>query len=1232
MASRPQGWDYSNMEHNRPRERSYQTNNTAQVSHGHSIIPGTGPSRASTAMAPHTESDNRRFEPRQRSTRGVSFSNSSDTSMSSTKASTGSSNPPSTSTSSRTYDHNVPLPNRPSRSAAPVSVRPSVGLDGQYRTPQLPHSTVQDMERYAAPAAVPSQPSLFANPHGIREAPAPPPMSSSRARPVSMIATPTFANNFSGMGASGYGEAPSRQQPQMPGAFPGDIAVPYRRPTDLSTQLSMSNESTEHFSSNSDIWDSEGDSGSNLSTSTNATTVASDITVGKDDTYMMTPAHGASTSSGATTPTQTHHEEAGSHARQASRAPHAPILRRTGLKSVLSSSSSKTPLSSSLKSSSTTTQHSTKTHSSGSGSGSLSTRRSSQSAGPSIHIEVHKPTVPRESQSESRIQQRIEKVLRDHLELVEQRKSEPKEIKPASAPVPAPAPAKAPVVRFAEPEQPKRHAPSPPAPEKDTTLSKELVLQGKEIHKLELEVEKRNLIIKERERADVERKLQEDRAQAEREKQRERDRQNLETEKRDLLKAQKTEQQEREKERQQQERDRKEAEKAQKAQEKERAKERQRLEKEKKDVEEEKARIEKAKHEHDLLHASFMDQGRILSDLKARFDEQAKTLQTAEAERKELRRDKEEFEQKCSDLSKSLSHVSDKERYVVEQVASLQIIKESLQKRVGPLEERAAKLSTENSELHVERDGLMKDLKTYLLRTTELEKETKGLLEEKRGFIAQVGELEKMKSELRSEVKGLQEQIASLEGNLETRANDYSEHIAVLRNEYKSQMEGLEAQIAQITAQHKVQVDCLEAQHKVHVDNLESQHKVQINDLEDQIVGLNEHIDGAHNDLTGLKSMLADEKTKFDALAAEHDKLTIDLEGQRIYAVEQEVHIMTLRGDLASRSDAIAKLQETNKALQAEHEELQKLADEIDGGSSGGAQAPLTSEIAALRTQNEELSSTKNALEAKTAELEKEVASTKTDLEAQVAGTKTDFEARIAQLEAAHNATRSALAAELASKTTLEDSASKLPNLEEEAAKVPALLEEKAALETKTAELETKTAELETKTGELETKSAELEAKASDLEAQASQLPTLQSECAKLAEQLAAANKLIEGLTAVQQAAQNANNPPASPAMTPLSPTFPAPAGSVCGGSDSSPKLAPQSEKAGSSKVRSRAPSMVRSVSSRASSKRSNGSSTKDDMVMVRNPADRGAVQIVRKCDLRELRTPRSRSQPPEKE
>ncbi|CAN8103250.1 unnamed protein product [Discula destructiva] len=1121
------------------------------------------------------------------------------------------------------------LSNRPSdwRSTQPVvrpsltpSVRPSMGSDGQYRGAQLPSprsNTAQDVERYAAPqtaVGVLQQQSLFANPHGIREVSAPPPVrpAASRTRPVSMVVTPTFSNGIfsninNNLSASGHvaGESSSRL-PQMPGAFPGDIAVPYRRPTDLTAHFLSSNESAEHLSSSSETCDSEGETGSNLSTSTDATTVASDIIVGKNDPYTMSSAYGGpSSSSGATTPTQDHYEDSSDQSRQTHRLPHAPILRRAGHKSVLSSGS-KTASSSSTNSISTSSHRPTKTASSGSGS--LSTRRNSQNGGPNIHIEVHKPTAQRESRSsEAHIQQKIEKVLRDHLNLVEQRKSESRE--PASTSESLALPAKPSLtVRFAEPAQHKPQRAPNPAPEKENILTKELVLQGKEIHKLELEVEKRDLIIKEKERADVERRLQEERAeterkkqqeranlekklqaehvQAERDKQRERERQNLEIEKRDLQKTQKAEQQERELERQHRERERKEAEKAQRAQEKELVKERQRIEKEKKEMEEDKVRAKKAQEEHDLLHLSFMDQGRILADLKSRFDKQAKTLEATEVERKELQRVKDEFEHKCSDLSKSLSHVSDKERYVVEQVASLQIIKESLQKRVGPLEERATKLSAENSELRAERDEMMKDLKTYLDQCVELEKETKSLIEEKRGFISHKGELEKAKAELRAEVKGLKEQSASLEGHLEARANDYSEHIAVLRNEHKFQMGSLEA----------------------HIAGIHTEHQVQLGDLEDQLAGLKGHIDGAHDDLKALESRLADEKAKHNVLAAENERLSIDLEGQKIYAVEQEMTLMTLRDDLSRRSDVIAKLQETNKTLQAEHEELQKLADEIEV-----RQKTDGSEYKTLRATNDELATKNSILETKNAELENMVSSTKTDLEAQLVAAKKDFEARVAGVEAERAATRSALAAELASKSTVEDTASKISALEQEAAKVPALICEKTALEEEVAKVPALLSEKAT----LEAKTTELEAKTSELEAQVTQLPNLRSECVKLAEQLAAANKLIEGLTAVQQAAM------ASPAVTPLSPDFPPPPPSVF-------SSAPQ-DNTKPPKVRSRAPSMVRSVSSRTSSSKR---SVRDDiaLVMVRNPADRGAVQVIRKSDLREIRTGRSRSQPPEKE
>lgn len=779
------------------------------------------------------------------------------------------------------------------------------------------------------------------------------------------------------------------------------------------------------------------------------------------------------------------------------------------------------------------------------------------------------------------MRQKIEEVLLD--KIVQLRSEETKHLKEARS-APAPAPAKQSLtVRFAEPvpQTTKQDRPAPivaPTPEREDRpgRSKELVPQSKEIHKLELEIEKRDMLIKERERIDQERKVQDERARAEREKERERDRQNLEIEKRETQKTQKAEQLERQKERQQFEREKKDIEKAQKTLEKERAKERQQVDQERQDLEQEKLKIDKAQREHEKLRASFIDQGKILDDLKVRFDGQAKTLEATQAERNELKQVKDEFEKKCSDLTKSLSHVSDKERYVVEQVASLQIIKESMQKRIGPLEERVARMTTELSGLHSERDDLMRDTKTYLLRITDLEKEIKGLVEEKRGFTSQIDELEKDKSGLTHELKGRQEQIVALEANIEARATDYSEHIATLRNEHKSQVGDFERQIATLKDEHKAEVEAK-------MSSLSSEHKTHVQEFQEQIVDLNEHIDGAHGhveklteDIRALENTLHDEKSKLDAVTAERDQLATDLEGHKMLAVSQETNILNLRDDIARRSDALAKLQEVNKTLQAEHEELHKLADTV-----AGPETKHISEAKDLPTQDEELSTAKTVLEAKTAELE-----------AQAAATKTELEARIAQLEADRDAATAALVTEQAEKNTLADTA----------AQVPALLGEKTALEAKAANLEAKTAALES---------------------QVLEVPTLRADCARLTEQLAAANKLIEGLTAAQQAGLN-TNPLVSPAVTPLSPTFPEPENL-----SAAPPQPPQDSNK-PRKVRSRAPSMVRSVSSRSSSIRKTGG-IKDDiaLVMVRNPADRGNVQIVRKCD---LRAPRSRSQPPDKE
>lgn len=1016
-------------------------------------------------------------------------------------------------------------------------------------------------------------------------------------------------------------------QMHMPGAFPGESTVPYRRPTDLTTQLSMSNStiSMDHFSGDN-VWDSEGDSASCLSTSTTATSVMSDMTE-KGDTYNITPTQTATTSR-TTTPTQAVGREQ-PQSRSVAETPRPSILRHTGPKSILSNGSKESASSSSTKTMSSS--HSSKTYTSSSTS---STARSSNGSAPHIHIEVNRSD-SREQRDEARKRQLVEEALVDKIAQLKLEQSQAKEAKSASTP--APAIKRVPSVRFAEPEKVKAKVEEKPArptlSEQEKNLSKELVQQTKEVQKLELEIEKSKLKAQEKERAELERKLKEEAAELERKKEHERQLKKLQKEKTELENANR----EREKAEKEKEKATKEREKAEKEREKARQKERQQIDKKLSD-------IEKAQREHDKLQESFIDQGKILADLKTRFDSQAKTLEATEAQRAELQKIKDEFERRCADLSKTLSHVSDKERFVVEQVASLQIIKESLQGRVGPLEARVDEQQKEITALHGERDGLYQDVKSYLHRITELENGMKGLVEEKHGLMKQIGALEKEKSGLEDKIKDRDGQIKDRDGqiknltsNLEARAKETQQHIASLKDEHKKQMEGLEAA-----------KDAL-------ISGMTVGHELRVQDLQEQIAVLNVHIDGAHADvekfkdtvkslelsLNEEKTRVEDEKsktsveqTRANTLAAERDTLLIQLDGHKLLAVDQEKDLLDLRTKLATSSGELAKLLDSSKTLEAEHEELKKRAASLEESSKADPQptpadappppaeqpAPpavpkptvederdvVVVEVAAPPAEKSDLQDLQTAnqeLAIKTAELEAKNA----ELATQVANTKTELTDRITQLEGERDTAASALIVAQVELNHTKAIADRIPALEEEASKVPTLEAEKAGLEAKVAELEP----------------------------QASQVPLLRGECARLAEQLAAANSLIAALTATTQDGLNgahiplpSSPPPSEPADIPIPPspslTSPLP-----------PMPPPPSERR---KVRSRAPSMARSVSSRSSavSKKSSsahGGGVRDDLalVVVRDAKDRGNITVVRKCDLRTSRE-RSRSQGPGKE
>ncbi|KAG8166737.1 hypothetical protein KVR01_002426 [Diaporthe batatas] len=1259
MTSRSSGsWAFPGMDYFRPAESKSQTNSNQRAGNEASTEPsGTRQSRSPSARSSSHDTKSHRLS------RHMDHDDASETSglsMSSTKASTGSAPPSSSSNSNSSSHQGTSL--RPSRttsksastarpgpSTAAPPARPVYGLEQEPYRPQLSHSaTAPAYQRPTSMYASSTQPSIFGSQHGIREtpglAPQPPVVSLNSSRPVAPLSANPFSTNAPGVnhldlsGPMGPHVSQPSMQMHLPGAFPADApTVPYRRPTDLTTQLSMSNStiSMDHFSGDN-VWDSEGDSASCLSTSTTATSVMSDMTE-KGDTYNITP-----TQTRTTTPTQTHGREP-PQSRAVAETPRPSILRHTTQKSILSNGSKDSASSSSTKSV-TSSHSSSRSYTSTSSS---SAARSNTISAPHIHIEVNRSDSRehREHRDEARKRQLVEEALVDKIAQLKAEQNQAKEAKEArAAPAPAPAPAikRVPSVRFAEPEKVKAKAEDkaarPTVSEQEKNLSKELVQQTKEVQKLELEIERSRLQAREKERAELERKLREEAAEAERKKEHERQLKKLQKEKAELENAQKERERvererekankEREKERERAERERekatKEREKADKERERARQKEKQQLDKKLSD-------IEKAQREHDKLQESFIDQGKILADLKTRFDAQARTLEATEAERAELQRIRDEFEKRCADLSKTLSHVSDKERFVVEQVASLQIIKESLQGRVGPLEARVDEQQGEITALHGERDGLYQDVKSYLHRITELENGMKGLVEEKHGLMRQVGALEKDKDGLEDRIRDRDGQIKSLASSLEARARETQQHIASLKDEHKQQMEGLEAAKDALVAGMTVG------------------HDLRVQDLEEQIAVLNAHIDGAHADVEKFKESVKSlevslneekakagvEQSRANTLASERDTLLIQLDGHRLLAVDQEKDLIDLRTKLAASDGEVAKLLDSSKALEAEHEELKKKAASLEEDSKAEPQptpadappppppppeepapapAPAAppkptvedekdvvvvefappgddkTEVADLQSANQQLNIKTAELEAKTADLEAKNA----ELTAEVESTRASLGERITQLEGERDSAASALIVAQVELGHTRAAADRVPALEEEAAKVPALEADKAGLEGRVAEL---------------------------------------------AGQLAAANGLIAAMTAAQHdlgLGLGLNNgahiplpqspPPSEPADIPIPPSP-----SLVGPPPPPPAPAPERRK-----VRSRAPSMARSVSSRSSAvSRKSAAGVRDDLalVVVRDAKDRGNITVVRKCDLRRPRSQsRSRSQGPVKD
>lgn len=386
----------------------------------------------------------------------------------------------------------------------------------------------------------------------------------------------------------------------------------------------------------------------------------------------------------------------------------------------------------------------------------------------------------------------------------------------------------------------------------------------------------------------------------------------------------------------------------------------------------------------DDLEQEFIEQGKMLGDLRLEFDKQTWDIEAYEKEKTTWVELKAALEEKCAELEKSLQEIQDhrdaKQTFLVEQVASLQIIKESLEGRVGALDSEHVAQQTEIGNLLKERDRLREESEQQQASLKTLAEEKVAVEEEKQKIQARVEELEGENETLKAQVRDLETDVQNL----------------------KTQIEGLEGekveqntQITTLTTER----DELKAENGALKEQTSTQ-DADITKLRDEMAPLNDELD----------------RLRQESPIAERDGLLAATALLKAQNSDQEAEMVKMRDELKNAQDEVTKLADNQKALQAENDELKTKApepqqdttatEELQQQISGLEEQKKKLEeeaakVTALATEKAELESQKAELEAKASELE----SAKAELEqhaSQVPLLRTENANLVSQLSAAH--------------------------------------------------------------------------------------------------------------------------------------------------------------------------------------------------------------------------------------
>lgn len=372
-------------------------------------------------------------------------------------------------------------------------------------------------------------------------------------------------------------------------------------------------------------------------------------------------------------------------------------------------------------------------------------------------------------------------------------------------------------------------------------------------------------------------------------------------------------------------------------------------------------------------------------------------------ETESLRDSKTELEAKVDELMKEigtrLAVRSDQEEMLIERVAALEIIKESLDGQVERLSTQVAEGRVEIEGLEKVKGGLEEELEKEVAKSKALEEEkagfeetVKGLEEEKSGLASAKAELEGAKGSLETDKAALAEEKSTLEARVGELEGDITE--------LKSTIEGLEGEK---TAQEE-QITALTTERDT-LQSTTSEQEGQLKELRDGGAATQSDIDTLRESEAAAKSDLEKIKESEEALKADLEKIR-----EENTTLQNDLTAARSTPDAPADAPALDDLQKEITELKQRNEELQesitKVTADLEEQSSkaSAATTKLEEESKRLEEESKKMEEEFKKLEEESKRLESDATSEAQAKVVELEGKLSAAAAQVDQLGAAHQA------------------------------------------------------------------------------------------------------------------------------------------------------------------------------------------------------------------------------------